>query len=109
MYLVLKYSVLGSENDQTHDRLGSSRDGFVECKIFVCCSLFSGQAILTGPKRDNFNRMCTQHTHDFVDLMAGSLRPLVQHMIGEKEFVALKDEIAQQMIQNLPVAIRCSF
>ena len=64
------------------------------------------QAILTGPKRDNFNGMCTRQTHQFVDLMAGRMRPLVQHMIGEKEFVALKDEIAQQMIENLPVAIR---
>lgn len=64
------------------------------------------QAILTGPKRENFNDMCKRHTHDFVDLMAGRLRPLVQHMIGEKEFVGLKDEIAQQMIENLPVAIR---
>lgn len=65
------------------------------------------QAIMTGPKRDNFNGMCTRHTHQFVDVMAGSMRPLVEHMIGEKEFVDLKDEIAQQMIENLPVAIRC--
>lgn len=50
--------------------------------------------------------MCTRHTHRFIDLMAGRMRPLVQHMIGEAEFVALKDEIAQQMIENLPVAIR---
>lgn len=28
-------------------------------------------------------------------------------MIGEKEFIELKDEIAEQMIENLPVAIRC--
>lgn len=53
--------------------------------------------------------MCTRQTHQFVDLMAGRMRPLVQHMIGEKEFVALKDEIAQQMIENLPVAIRWVF
>ncbi|CAM9479727.1 unnamed protein product [Scytosiphon promiscuus] len=64
------------------------------------------EAILTGPKRDSFNEMCTRHTHQFVDLMAGSLRPLVEHMIGEREFVELKDEIADQMIANLPVAIR---
>ncbi|CAM9310844.1 unnamed protein product [Ectocarpus fasciculatus] len=64
------------------------------------------EAILTGPKRDNFNDMCKRHTHGFVDVMAGSMRPLVQHMIGEREFVGLKDEIAQQMIENLPMAIR---
>ncbi|CAN0385579.1 unnamed protein product [Hapterophycus canaliculatus] len=39
--------------------------------------------------------------------MAGSLRPLVEHMIGEREFIGLKNEIANQMIENLPVAIRC--
>lgn len=50
--------------------------------------------------------MCKVHTHKFVDLMAGRLRPLVEHMMGAAEFVALKDEIAQQMIENLPVAIR---
>lgn len=50
--------------------------------------------------------MCKRHTHNFVDVMAGSMRPLVQHMIGENEFVGLKDEIAQQMIENLPMAIR---
>ncbi|CBJ26925.1 conserved unknown protein [Ectocarpus siliculosus] len=64
------------------------------------------EAILTGPKRDSFNDMCKRHTHNFVDDMAGSMRPLVQHMIGENEFVGLKDEIAQQMIENLPMAIR---
>lgn len=53
--------------------------------------------------------MCKKHTHVFVDTMAGSLKPLVEHMIGGKEFVALKDEIAQQMVENLPVAIRCVF
>ncbi|CAN0502931.1 unnamed protein product, partial [Scytosiphon promiscuus] len=64
------------------------------------------QAILEGPKRENFNAMCVKHTHNFVDLMAGSLRPLVEHMMGEEEFKALKDDIAKQMIESLPMAIR---
>lgn len=68
---------------------------------------FMCQAILTGPRRENFNTMCKKHTHVFVDTMAGILKPLMEHMIGGKEFVALKDEIAQQMVENLPVAIRC--
>lgn len=64
------------------------------------------QAILTGPKKDHFNAMCTKHAHIFVDLMAGSMRPLVEHMIGEKEFREMKDEIGARMIESLPVAIR---
>lgn len=64
------------------------------------------QAILTGPKKKNFNEMCTKHTHEFVDLMAGGLRPLMKHLIGEKQFVAMKDEIAHEMIESLPIAIR---
>lgn len=64
------------------------------------------EAILEGPKRENFNAMCVKHTHNFVDLMAGSLRPLVEHMMGEEEFKALKDDIAKQMIESLPMAIR---
>lgn len=70
---------------------------------FVFCR---AQAILEGPRQENFNKMCVKHTHRFVDLMAGSLRPLVQHMMGEEEFTALKDDIAKQMIENLPMAIR---
>lgn len=50
--------------------------------------------------------MCTKHTHRFVDLMAGGMRPLVEHLIGEKEFRNMKDEIAQGMIESLPMAIR---
>ncbi|CAM9751844.1 unnamed protein product [Ascophyllum nodosum] len=64
------------------------------------------EAILTGPRRDKFNAMCVIHTHRYVDTMAGGLKPLLERMIGGKEFLTLKDEIAQQMVQNLPVVIR---
>lgn len=64
-----------------------------------------GQAILTGPKKERFNEMCRKHTHDFVDVMTGGLRQLVTHVMGEKQFSAMKEEIAHQMVESLPIAI----
>ncbi|CAM9958828.1 unnamed protein product, partial [Discosporangium mesarthrocarpum] len=64
------------------------------------------EAILTGPKQRRFHEMCTLHTHEFVDDMAGGLRPLVKHMIGREEFHRLKDDIADRIVERLPLAIR---
>ena len=44
-----------------------------------------------------FKDLLDEHTHRFVDLLAGRLRPFLKRYLGELEFLAIKDDIAAQV------------
>mmetsp|Transcript_70961 Transcript_70961/g.199027 ORF Transcript_70961/g.199027 Transcript_70961/m.199027 type:complete len:430 (+) Transcript_70961:3866-5155(+) len=66
-------------------------------------------SILTGPRSDKFRQMLDRHTHQFVDKMAGKLKPFVKAYLGEMEFLQMKDDIAAQIMEELPKHIYHSY
>lgn len=67
------------------------------------------EAILRGNKQEEFIFLLRGHTHKFVDGMAGKLKPLVQRYLGHSSFTAMKDDIANQIVEKMPDHIGHSY
>jgi len=64
------------------------------------------EAILTGPKVDNFQFMLGRHSHQFCDKISGMLKPIVLMYMGVKEWVYMKDKIADRIMEELPAHVK---
>lgn len=67
-------------------------------------------AIFTGPLSKNFFAMLRAHTLVFVDTLLAEIRPLaIAGLGGADQYAQMKEDIAQQIIQQLPQIIDHSY
>ena len=65
--------------------------------------------ILTGPLSGNFYAMLRAHTLVFTDKMTAELKPLVIAAMGAEGFAAMKEAIAQRVLDEIPNIIDQSY
>lgn len=66
-------------------------------------------AIFTGPLSNNFNAMLRAHTLVFTEKLIAEVRPFAVAAMGADQFAAMKEEIAQKVIERLPSIIDQSY
>ena len=72
-------------------------------------------SILTGPKKGNFEEMLKRNTCEFVDQLAGNLKPLMENFMGgggaasPGTWAELKNGIATDIVKVLPLHIELSY
>ena len=71
------------------------------------------ESILNGPKKDNFEGMLKRNTCNFVDTLAGNLKPMLESLLGGVEpgatWADLKNGIADDICKTLPLHIELSY
>lgn len=64
------------------------------------------EEILHGPASDKVIALVQRHVTQMVDEQAGIARPLVALAIGSKRYQAIKQIVAEKLVQRLPEALR---
>ncbi len=64
------------------------------------------ESILTGKLSDNLFNMIQKNIQQMVDSQSGILKPIVVFAVGSDKYKAMKNSITQNMIKQLPVALK---
>mmetsp|Transcript_24038 Transcript_24038/g.36656 ORF Transcript_24038/g.36656 Transcript_24038/m.36656 type:complete len:414 (-) Transcript_24038:113-1354(-) len=67
------------------------------------------EAILSGPRRKNFQLLLRAHSIVFTEKLIGGLRPLALAAMGSEQFAMMKEDIATKVIEKLPGIIGSSY
>lgn len=77
----------------------------VICTEIVHIKAIFEDGLLNGPLSKNFNAMLRAHTLVYADKVTAELKPLVIAAMGKAQFDLMKEEIAQQVVDELPCII----
>ena len=64
------------------------------------------ESILTGKLSDNLFNMIQKNIQQMVDSKSGILKPIVDFAVGSDKYKAMKKSITENMIKQLPVALK---
>ncbi|HMU99011.1 MAG TPA: hypothetical protein PLJ37_10270 [Chitinophagales bacterium] len=64
------------------------------------------ESILTGKLSDNLFNMIQKNIQQMVDSQSGILKPIVVFAVGSDKYKAMKNSITENMIKQLPVALK---
>ena len=64
---------------------------------------------MTGPLSANFFAMLRAHSIVFTERLVGGIKPLVVFSMGSQEYSEMKEEIAKQIADNLPLIMPHSY
>ena len=67
------------------------------------------EAILTGPRKQNFLALLRAHAIIFTENLAGGMKPLVVATLGADKFKKMKEDIAVKTMEQLPSIIHHSY
>jgi uncharacterized membrane protein YheB (UPF0754 family) len=67
------------------------------------------EAIFSGPLSSNFYAMMRAHTLVFTDKLVAEIKPLAIAAMGAESFARMKEDIAQKVLDNIPVVIDNSY
>ena len=67
------------------------------------------EAILTGPRKQNFQALLRAHAIIFTENLAGGMKPLVVATLGADKFKKMKEDIATRTMEQLPSIIHHSY
>jgi hypothetical protein len=57
--------------------------------------------MITGPKREGFERVLRSHADEFTDRMVGYMGPLVQALIGPEQFARMKQKVQDETVKEI--------
>jgi uncharacterized membrane protein YheB (UPF0754 family) len=67
------------------------------------------EAIFSGPLSSNFYAMMRAHTLVFTDKLVAEIKPLAIAAMGAESFARMKEDIAQKVLDNIPLVIDNSY
>ena len=76
-------------------------------EIFTFDRIFA--AIVTGPTKDKFINLVTDHANKAIDDAVGLSKPLINLVAGKRNFERMKNIVVEKTIQELPKSVRPVF
>jgi len=67
------------------------------------------ETIFTGPLSNNFFAMLRAHTLLFTESLISEIKPVAVAAMGAEQFACMKEDIAQKVLDNIPLIIDHSY
>lgn len=80
----------------------------VVCRDLLTTEKIWGE-ILNGPRKDNFHLLLHAHTIVFTEKLMGGLQSIALAVMGKDQYAAMKEDVAQKVIQKIPEIIGLSY